>query len=61
MTSAHPTIAGFGYHEITDQPSESGFQRPGALPYKLTPRACAEHLDQMAASDAPPPGAGDRH
>jgi peptidoglycan/xylan/chitin deacetylase (PgdA/CDA1 family) len=54
MTSAHPTIAGFGYHEITDEPSRSGFQRPGALPYTLTPRAFAVHLDQMAASDARP-------
>jgi peptidoglycan/xylan/chitin deacetylase (PgdA/CDA1 family) len=52
--SAHPTIAGFGYHEITDQPSASGFQRPGALPYTLTPRAFADHLTQIAASDARP-------
>src|SRR3989442_11915800 len=52
--SAHPTIAGFGYHEITDDPSASGFQRPGARPYTLTPRAFAAHLDQMAASEARP-------
>jgi peptidoglycan/xylan/chitin deacetylase (PgdA/CDA1 family) len=52
--SPHPTIAGFGYHEITDEPSGSGFQRPGALPYTLTPRAFADHLTQMAASDARP-------
>ena len=49
-----PTIAGFGYHEITDVPSASGFQRPGARPYTLTPRAFAAHLDQMAASEARP-------
>jgi len=49
-----PMIAGFGYHEITDEPSASGFQRPGARPYTLTPRAFAEHLDQMAASAARP-------
>ncbi len=49
-----PTIAGFGYHEITDEPSASGFQRPGARPYTLTPRAFAEHLDQLAASEAHP-------
>src|SRR2546425_10033432 len=54
MMGAHPTIAGFGYHEITDDPSASGFQRPGARPYTLTPRAFAAHLDQMAASDAGP-------
>ena len=52
--SAHPTIAGFGYHEVTDEPSETGFQRPGARPYTLTPRAFADHLTQMAASDARP-------
>ncbi len=51
---AHPTIAGFGYHEITDDPSATGFQRPGARPYTLTPRAFAAHLDQMAASEARP-------
>lgn len=49
-----PTIAGFGYHEITDVPSTSGFQRPGARPYTLTPRAFAAHLDQIAASEARP-------
>ena len=52
--SAHPTIAGFGYHEITDQPSATGFQRPGALPYTLTPRAFDDHLTQMATSEARP-------
>jgi hypothetical protein len=50
MMGAHPTIAGFGYHEITDEPSASGFQRPGARPYTLTRRAFADHLDQMGAS-----------
>ncbi len=54
MTRACPTIAGFGYHEITDEPSGSGFQRPGAAPYKLTPQAFAEHLAQMVASDVRP-------
>ena len=49
-----PAIAGFGYHEITDDPSASGFQRPGARPYTLTPRAFAAHLDQMAAGEASP-------
>jgi len=54
MTSAHPTIASFGYHEVTDQPSQSGFQRPGARPYTLTPGAFAAHLDQIAAGNAAP-------
>jgi len=52
--TAHPTIAGFGYHEITDVPSATGFQRPGARPYTLTPRAFDDHLTQIAASDARP-------
>ncbi len=52
--SAHPTIAGFGYHEITDEPSATGFQYPGAVPYTLTPRAFDDHLTQMAASAARP-------
>ena len=54
MTTAGPTIAGFGYHEVTDNPSASGFQRPGARPYTLTPRAFAEHLAQIAASAVRP-------
>jgi len=52
--SAHPMIASFGYHEITDEPSGTGFQRPGALPYTLTRRTFADHLTQIAASDARP-------
>jgi len=52
--SAHPTIAGFGYHEITDEPSATGFQRPGAAPYTLTPRAFDDHLTQIAATEARP-------
>ena len=44
MTRAWPQIAAFTYHEVTDDPSSSGFQRLGAVPYKLTPRAFAEHL-----------------
>lgn len=29
-------IISFLYHEVTDKPETSGFQRPGALPYKHT-------------------------
>jgi peptidoglycan/xylan/chitin deacetylase (PgdA/CDA1 family) len=55
MTSERlPLVAGFGYHEVTDDPSMSGFQRPGALPYTLAPREFAAHLDQIAASGARP-------
>lgn len=41
-------IATFGYHEVTDDPDRSGFLRAGAVPYKLTRRAFAEHLDAIA-------------
>jgi peptidoglycan/xylan/chitin deacetylase (PgdA/CDA1 family) len=47
-------VAGFGYHEVTDEPSATGFQRPGALPYKLTLHTFAEHLAEFAASGLRP-------
>jgi peptidoglycan/xylan/chitin deacetylase (PgdA/CDA1 family) len=40
--------AAFGYHDVTDVPTESGFQRNGALPYKLGSRQFHEHLDRIA-------------
>ncbi len=42
--------AGFCFHEVTDDPCSSGFQRPGAVPFRLTRRAFAEHLDAIADS-----------
>jgi peptidoglycan/xylan/chitin deacetylase (PgdA/CDA1 family) len=36
------------YHEVTDDPKTSGFQRPGALPYTLSRAAFAEHLNAIA-------------
>ena len=54
MTSAWPQVAAFTYHEVTDDPSSSGFQRLGAVPYKLTPRAFAEHLARIAAGPVAP-------
>jgi peptidoglycan/xylan/chitin deacetylase (PgdA/CDA1 family) len=47
-------IASFAYHEVTDDPNASGFQRPGALPYKHTRIAFAQHLAQIAAAGATP-------
>jgi peptidoglycan/xylan/chitin deacetylase (PgdA/CDA1 family) len=41
-------IATFGYHEVTDDPSCSGFLRAGAVPYKLTRKVFAAHLDAIA-------------
>lgn len=45
-----PEIATFLYHEVTDHPASSGFQRPGALAYRHSVDGFKEHLDQIAAS-----------
>jgi peptidoglycan/xylan/chitin deacetylase (PgdA/CDA1 family) len=45
-----PEIATFLYHEVTDDPTSSGFQRPGAQAYRHTVGAFSEHLNQIAAS-----------
>ncbi len=47
-------VASFEYHEVTDDPAASGFQRPGAAPYKLTCRAFAQHLAAIATSPVIP-------
>ncbi len=47
-------VASFGYHEVTDDPTSSGFQRPGALPYKLTERMFARHVAAIAAGPRAP-------
>ena len=41
-------LAAFGYHEVTEEPLTSGFLRPGAVRYTLTPGAFAAHLDRIA-------------
>lgn len=41
-------LAAFGYHEVTEEPLTSGFLRPGAVRFTLTPRAFAAHLDRIA-------------
>ena len=43
-------IATFLYHDIVDNPSESGFQRRSAMPYKQTRRVFEEHLDSIGES-----------
>ena len=53
-------VASFGYHDVTDDPTESGFQRNGALPFKLGVQLFREHLDRIAAGRRTA-GAGDRH
>lgn len=47
-------VAAFGYHEVTDSPTDSGFQRPGARPYKHTRLAFAQHLAQIAQAPVEP-------
>jgi peptidoglycan/xylan/chitin deacetylase (PgdA/CDA1 family) len=47
-------IASFAYHEATDDPASTGFQRPGALPYKHTRIAFAQHLAHIAAAPVAP-------
>ena len=47
-------MAGFGYHDVTDHPTESGFQREGAAPYKLSTAAFHEQLDRLASGPVRP-------
>lgn len=61
-----PMLAGFTYHEVTDDPSTTGFQRSSALPYKHSIGEFRSHLDQIARNGIRPEriGAlseGDRH
>lgn len=42
-------IASLGYHDVTDDPRESGFQRNGAVPFKLGRQLFKEHLDRITA------------
>src|SRR5712691_12692277 len=49
-----PEIATLTYHEVTDEPATSGFQRPGALPYVLSRRAFREQLDRIGAGPYEP-------
>jgi peptidoglycan/xylan/chitin deacetylase (PgdA/CDA1 family) len=43
-----PRVAALGYHEVTGDPRTSGFQRPGALPFTLSPEAFARQLNVIA-------------
>jgi peptidoglycan/xylan/chitin deacetylase (PgdA/CDA1 family) len=42
------------YHEVTDDPTASGFQRPGAFAYKHSTAAFTEHLARIASAPAAP-------
>jgi peptidoglycan/xylan/chitin deacetylase (PgdA/CDA1 family) len=47
-------LASLGFHDVTNWPGDSGFQRSGAQPYKLGTTAFAAHLQQIAATSAVP-------
>jgi hypothetical protein len=48
------SIAALGYHDVTDDRTTSGFQRPGAWPYKLTRHAFDQHLWAIASVTSQP-------
>jgi peptidoglycan/xylan/chitin deacetylase (PgdA/CDA1 family) len=54
MASAAERIAAFAYHDVTDDPRDSGFHGAGALPFKLGRTAFARHLDAIAETGARP-------
>jgi peptidoglycan/xylan/chitin deacetylase (PgdA/CDA1 family) len=54
MSTTRLEIAAFGFHEVTDDPTRSGFQRPAARPYKQTRRAFRDHLDRLARAPCAP-------
>ena len=47
-------LASFDYHEVTDDPTGTGFQRPAARAFTLTPAAFRGHLDRIAAAGVTP-------
>jgi peptidoglycan/xylan/chitin deacetylase (PgdA/CDA1 family) len=47
-------IASFSFHEVCDDPAESGWQRAAALPYKHPFRKYCEHLDAIGAGPVAP-------
>ena len=52
-SAGQPELATFGYHDVTDNADESGFQRPAAMRYKLTRAAFMEQLDAIGSSGTP--------
>lgn len=46
---AHAEIACLMYHEVTDEPTSSGFQRPSARNYVLPSRAFADQIARFRA------------
>ena len=52
-TVNQPELATFTYHDVTDDGSDSGFQRPAALRYKVTRSTFGQHLDAIGAAGPP--------
>ncbi len=52
--TVRPQLASFGFHEVTDDPAASGFQRPAARPFKHTRARFAATLDALAARGLTP-------
>src|SRR6266516_608272 len=51
--TAMAELATFTYHDVTDHPDDSGFQRPAAMPYKLSAAAFRRHLDAIGSAGVP--------
>lgn len=47
-------VATVGYHDVTDDPRRSGFQRNGAVPFKLGTQLFRAHLDRIAEGPRSP-------
>jgi peptidoglycan/xylan/chitin deacetylase (PgdA/CDA1 family) len=54
MLRAQVSVAAFLYHDVTDDPSASGFQRPTAMRYKQSRVDFAGHLDGIARGGLAP-------
>jgi peptidoglycan/xylan/chitin deacetylase (PgdA/CDA1 family) len=54
LMRSHAKIATFLYHDISEKPSDSGFQRRSALAYKQTPEVFGNHLERIATSGFSP-------
>lgn len=47
-------VASFGYHEVTDDPTASGFQRPAARAFSLRVAAFTSQLDRLTKTGVTP-------
>lgn len=52
--STRDQVASFMYHEVTDDPLDSGYQRRGARAYTRTPADLERHLDLIADAGIAP-------